>query len=82
MLHGYVQQMYKFHTQNYPSEVEMPQILAPAGTAEHFGDWWGLPERRKRETAWGVRGHAPGKMLKFRPLKWPQMLLNLTVIGK
>jgi hypothetical protein len=71
MLHGYVQQMYKFHTRNYPSKVEMPQILPPTGTAKRFGDWWGLRERRKRETA-----------LKFRPLKWPQMLLNLTVIGK
>jgi hypothetical protein len=28
--------------------------VGQAGTAERFGDWWGL-----RETTWGVRGHAP-----------------------
>ena len=31
-------------------------------------------------TVWEIRGHvASGKILKFKPLKWSQMLLNLTV---
>ena len=33
-----------------------------AGTAERFWDWWGLPQRPRRDTAMGVWGHAsPGK---------------------